>query len=85
VRLPTEIDRGHHRCRGMVFPTAASAVLSQNTFCRICRFGLDNHHFLQTFPEEVEAALEGGFHLTDSGVDGIVNFLEELSNLVDAE
>jgi len=35
--------------------------------------------------DEVEAALEGGFHLTDSCVNGIVNRLEELSNLVDAE
>jgi hypothetical protein len=41
--------------------------------------------FLEMCPEEVEAALEGGLHLSDSCVDSIVNGLEELSNLVDAE
>jgi len=36
-------------------------------------------------PNEVEAAPEGGFHLADSCVNGMVNRLEELSNLVDTE
>ena len=40
---------------------------------------------LEMCPDEVEAALEGGFDLADSCVDSIVNRLEELSNLVDAE
>ena len=36
-------------------------------------------------PDEVEAALKSGFHLADSRMDSIVNRLEELSDLVDAE
>jgi hypothetical protein len=36
-------------------------------------------------PDEVEAALEDGFDLSDGCMDGIVNSLEELSNLVDTD
>ena len=41
--------------------------------------------FLHMCPDEVEAALKGGFHLSDSCMDDIVGGPEELSNLVDAE
>jgi hypothetical protein len=41
--------------------------------------------FLQMCPDEVKAAFESGLDLSDSCMDGIVNSLEELSNLVDAE
>jgi len=40
---------------------------------------------LDAFPDEVEAALEGGFYLSDSRVDGIVDGFEQLGELVDAK
>jgi hypothetical protein len=36
-------------------------------------------------PDEVKVTFEGGFDVSDSCMDGIVNGLKELSNLVDAE
>ena len=40
---------------------------------------------LEICPDEVEAALKGGFHLTDGRMNRIVDGLEELGDLVDAE
>jgi hypothetical protein len=36
---------------------------------------------LDTFPDEVEAALEGGFYLSNCGMDCVVDGLEELCDL----
>ena len=36
-------------------------------------------------PDEIEAALESGFYLSNRGVSGIVDGVEQLSDLVDAE
>jgi hypothetical protein len=40
---------------------------------------------LDACPDEGEAALKGGFHLTDGRVDRVVDGLEKLSDLADAE
>jgi hypothetical protein len=40
---------------------------------------------LDAFPDEIEAALEGGFYLSNRGVGGVVDGVEELRDLVDAE
>ena len=40
---------------------------------------------LELCPGEVEAALKGGFHLTDGRMNRIVDGLEELCDLVDAK
>ena len=40
---------------------------------------------LDAFPDEIEAALESGFYLSNRGVSGIVDGVEQLSDLVDAE
>ena len=40
---------------------------------------------LDAFPDEEEAALEGGFSLSNRGMDRVVDSLEELSDLVNAE
>ena len=36
-------------------------------------------------PDEIEAALESGFYLSNRGVNGIIDGVEQLSDLVDAE
>ena len=40
---------------------------------------------LDTFPDEGEAALKGGFSLSQCRVDSIVDGIEQLGDLVDAE
>ena len=40
---------------------------------------------LDAFPDEVEAAFERGFYLSNRGRDGIIDSLEELPDLVDAK
>jgi hypothetical protein len=40
---------------------------------------------LDTLPDEVETALKGGLYLSNGGVDRIVDCVEELCDLVDAE
>jgi hypothetical protein len=43
------------------------------------------YRVLDACPDEGEAALKGGFHLTDGRVDRVVDGLEKLSDLADAE
>ena len=40
---------------------------------------------LDAFPDEVEAALKGGFYLSNRGVNCVIDRVEELGNLVNAE
>lgn len=40
---------------------------------------------LDAFPDEIEAALNSGFYLSNRGMDGVVDGVEELSDLVDAK
>jgi len=40
---------------------------------------------LDAFPDEGEAALEGGFSLSQRRVDGVVDRVEQLCDLVNAE
>ena len=52
---------------------------------RFVDLGWSTDGVLDALPDEGEAALEGGFSLPNRRVDGVVDGVEELSDLMNAE
>jgi hypothetical protein len=85
MHLPTGSTRLTIAAAGRSFPRRRLSLGTRALLTGFVDLGCTVTIFLQMCPDEVKVTFEGGFDVSDSCMDGIVNGLKELSNLVDAE
>lgn len=87
LSVPSHRDRSllFQSRRGRGCPATASVLCSLSILSGFVNLDWAVDGVLDAFPDEGEAALESDFFLSNRGMDGIINDIEEPYDLVDAK